>query len=156
MAWTPVSQTLTGLQINTVVQAGETGLRLEQVDTYSVGQQSYQTNMTFTNVGPAPVTGIVYRAGDCYLQDDDTGFGRVDSGAPACIVDPAEGQRIEQWTPITPGSHYMEAIFGEVYQVIRESRQFPDTCRCDEDVDNGAGLSLAARRRSRPVGDDLA
>jgi hypothetical protein len=139
--WTPVSQTLSGTRIDTVVHAGDTGLRLQQVDSYSVGQQSYRTDLTFTNTSAAPVSGIAYRAGDCYLQDDDTGFGRVDNGAPACIVDPAVGQRIEQWTSLTPGSHYMEAIFGEVYQVIREQRQFPDTCRCDEDVDNGAGLS---------------
>ena len=48
----------------------------------------------------------LYRAGDCYLQGDDGGFVRVDGGAPACIVDPAQGRRIEQWLPITPGSHF--------------------------------------------------
>ena len=40
---------------------------------------------------PSTATGILYRAGDCYLQGDDSGFVRVDSGAPACIVDPAAG-----------------------------------------------------------------
>jgi hypothetical protein len=139
--WTKVSQATAGLQIVTVVQAGATGLRLEQRDSYAVGSQSYRTDMTFTNAGPNPIVGIVYRAGDCYLQDDDTGYGRVDNGAPACIVDPAEGRRIEQWLPITSGSHYMEAHYGEVYTAIRSQAQFPDTCRCLESVDNGAGLS---------------
>jgi hypothetical protein len=139
--WTKVSQVTNGLQILTVVQAGDSGLRLEQRDSYAVGTQSYRTDMTFTNAGANPITAIVYRAGDCYLQDDDTGYGRVDNGAPACIVDPTEGRRIEQWLPITPGSHYMEAHYGEVYSAIRSQQQLPDTCRCDENVDNGAGLS---------------
>jgi hypothetical protein len=139
--WTPVSQVAGSSQITTTVGAGATGLQLQQVDSYSAGTQSYRTDIAITNNGPVAVGGILYRAGDCFLQDEDTGFGRVDNGAPACIVDPALGQRIEQWTPITGGSHYMEGDYTEVWSAVQSQQQFPDTCLCTEAIDNGAGLS---------------
>jgi hypothetical protein len=148
-AWTPVGQTPpTGsgsggdpFRLLTVVDATAAGLRVQQTDSYVVGSQSYRTDIQLTNAGPAPVAGILYRGGDCYLQNDDTGYGRIDNGAPACIVNPAEGRRIEQWTPITPGSHYFEGHYGEVYSIISSQEHFPDRCDCNQDLDNGAGLS---------------
>ncbi|MEX2547705.1 MAG: FGLLP motif-containing membrane protein [Chloroflexota bacterium] len=147
--WTTVSQApVVGngsvgdpLRVVTVVDAVAAGLRLQQTDSYAVGSQSYRTDIQITNVGNEPRAGILYRGGDCYLQNDDTGYGRVDGGAPACIVNPAEGRRIEQWLPITPGSHYFEGYYGEVYSIIGSQEHFPDRCDCNEDLDNGAGLS---------------
>jgi hypothetical protein len=149
VAYTPVSQTpMTGsgstndpLKVVTVVDATGSGVRVQQVDSYVSGGQSYRTDVQILNGGPAPVTAILYRYGDCYLQNEDTGYGRVDNGAPACIVDPAVGQRIEQWTPLTPGSRYFEGHYGDGYSLISQQVQFPSTCACDEFVDNGAGLS---------------
>ena len=150
--WTSVSQAPVAgsgspsdrFRVVTVVDASGAGLRLEQVDSYAVGSQSYRTEIRITNLGPVAQRGILYRAGDCYLQESDVGFGRVDGGAPACIVAPGEGSRIEQWLPITPGSHFMEASFFDVYAAIDAQQQFPDTCTCDFAVDNGAGLSWPA------------
>ncbi|HEY7600832.1 MAG TPA: hypothetical protein VH741_12965, partial [Candidatus Limnocylindrales bacterium] len=149
IAWTLVSQSaVTGsgssgdpLRIVTTVAAGDTGVRLEQTDSYVVGSQSYRTEVRLTNSGAAPVAAILYHAGDCYLQESDTGFGRVDDGAPACVASVAADARIELWLPVTPGSHYMEGHYGEVYSVISQQQQLPDTCACDQDLDNGAGLS---------------
>lgn len=129
------------LRIVTVVDAPQAGLRVQQTDSYVVGSQSYRTDIQIQNASTEPRAGILYRAGDCFLQEDDSGFGRVDNGAPACIVDPALGRRIEQWTPITPGSHYFEGGFSEVWSIIRSQGHFPDTCACNERIDNGAGLS---------------
>lgn len=149
-SWAPVSQSAVAgsgtqalpYQIVTVVDAPTAGVRLEQTDSYVVGTQSYRTDVTITNSGPAALSGVLYRAGDCYLQESDVGFGRVDSGAPACIVDPTVGHRIEQWTPLTPGSHFMEGDFSDVWQHVDSQQQLPDTCLClDTAVDNGAGLS---------------
>lgn len=148
-AWTavvqaPVSGSGNGgdpFRVVTVVDAPPAGIRVQQTDSYAVGSQSYRTDIQLTNAGAAPVTGILYRAGDCYLQNNDRGYGRVDGGAPACIVNPAEGRRIEQWTPITPGSHYFEGDFGEVWSIIDSQQQFPDRCDCLTQLDNGAGLS---------------
>ena len=50
-----------------------------EVDTYVAGQESYRTDVTLTNSGGAPATGVIYRAGDCYLQESDTGFGFLDA-----------------------------------------------------------------------------
>ena len=148
-AWTAVSQAPVAgsgssadpYRIVTVVDAGATGMRVAQTDSYIVGSQSYRTDIRITNGGPTAIEGVLYRAGDCYLQESDSGYGRVDGGAPACIIDPAEGSRIEQWLPITPGSQYMEGHFGEVWAAVASQRLFPNTCRCDQRLDNGAGLS---------------
>jgi hypothetical protein len=130
-------------RIVTVVDALGAGLRVEQTDSYVVGSQAYRTDIRITNQSPAGQTGIVYRAGDCYLQESDTGFGRVDGGAPACVVSADSSSRIEQWLPITPGSHFMEATYQDVYDIIASQQQLPDTCACDFALDNGAGLSWA-------------
>ena len=118
-------------------------MRIQETDSYVVGSQSYRTDVQIANVGNAVQTGIVYRAGDCYLQGSDAGFVRVDGGAPACIVDPAQGRRIEQWLPITAGSHYFAAFLWRCGISSARQDQFPDACECASEFpfDNGAGLS---------------
>ncbi len=143
LPWTPVSQTADSSRIVTVVDIPQLGVRLTETDSYSPGSQAYRTEVTVQNNSQQPVVGVLYRAGDCYLQGADAGYARVDDGAPACVVDPAEGQRIEQWLPITPDSHYYAGHFGTVWQTVASGSHFPDTCECTNefDFDNGAGLS---------------
>jgi hypothetical protein len=150
VAWVPASQTpITGdgsggnpYQIVTVVTGG-TDLRVEEADSYVVGQQWYRTDVTVANVGQATLSGVLYRAGDCYLQGNDEGFGRVNGAAPACVVSQASDSRIEQWLPRTPGSQYSEGLFGDVWQQVASGEPFSNTCLCDETepYDNGAGIS---------------
>ncbi len=150
-SWTTVSQSPvsgTGrsadpFRLVTIVDGDPAGLRVEQTDSYVVGSQAYRTDIQLTNLGAAPLAGVIYRAGDCFLQGADSGYVRVDAGSPACIVDPAVGQRIEQWDPITEGSHYYAGFFGTVWQLIGTRAQFPDTCECASTFlfDNGAGIS---------------
>ena len=148
-AWTPVSQSaVTGsgsggdpFRLVTIVDAGDIGIRLEQTDSYEVGEESYRTDVRISNCGAADERAILYRAGDCYLQDSDTGFGRVDEGAPACVISQASDARIEQWVPITAGSRYFEGGYSDVWEQVASGESFPDQCLCDEAVDNGAGLS---------------
>lgn len=147
--WTPISQSPVAgsgtagdpLRIVTLVEAPATGLTAEQTDSYVIGSQSYRTDIEISNAGTTARDAILYRAGDCYLQESDIGYGRVDGGAPACIIDPAEGSRIEQWLPVTAGSQYFEGGFGELWTLIASRQLLPNTCRCDEQVDNAAGLS---------------
>src|SRR5262249_51031429 len=91
------------------------------------------------------VTGVVYRAGDCFLQDSDVGLGvaRPASGSIACKARAASTNpnRVEQWTPLTPGSSYYEAGYSQVWAAIVSGAPFNNTCRCHEEIDNGAGLS---------------
>jgi len=146
-AWTPVSQSTSGsgtaldpFKIVTDVAAGDTGVTLTQTDTYVVGSESVRTTDVVHNGGTSR-TVTLYRAGDCYLNDSDSGLGQVNrlSGAVAC-KSPGSG-RIEQWLPLSPGSHFYEAEFIEVWAAVTSMEPFPDTCRCTEPLDNGAGLS---------------
>ena len=146
--WTSVSQSAVAgsgssadpLRVVTTVDAAGTGLRIEQTDSYVLGTQQYRTDIQITNGGPSAQTGTLYRAGDCYLQESDTGFGRVDDGAPSCIVTKDPGSRVEQFKPLTAGSSYMEGVYSDVYFVMNGA-QFPNTCACDSTLDNGVGLS---------------
>jgi uncharacterized repeat protein (TIGR01451 family) len=127
----------------TVVDAGTTGVRLTQTDTYVAGLESYRTDIAVSNSSATPKSVRVYRAGDCFLQNSDSGFGAVDTttGAVACTTGLEPGSRIEQWFPITPGSSYMEAGFSTVWSTISSLQAFPNTCTCETLLDNGAGLS---------------
>ncbi len=128
------------LRVVTTVDASGTGLRIEQTDSYVLGTQQYRTDIKVTNGGPVARTGSLYHAGDCYLQESDTGFGRVDDGAPSCVVTKDPGSRVEQFKPLTAGSSYMEGVYSDVYSAIN-GQPFPNTCACDFALDNGAGLS---------------
>ena len=150
-AWTPVSQSgVTGagtsaspFTVTTV--AGSGPVRITEVDSYIAGQEAYRTDVTVENISGGAITGVLYRAGDCYLQSSDTGFGFVDGqvGAAGCALSANNSppNRIEQWYALSPGANYMEASFAQVWAHIATQTPFPNTCRCAESVDNGAGIS---------------
>ena len=146
----PVSQSLVGgtgsasdpYEIVTVVEAGP--LRLTQSDKYVTGYGSFRTDLTIANTTSEPKTVLAYRAGDCYLQNSDVGYGAVDGSAVACrgaAADGSPGPRVEQWSPLTAGSSYYESHYSSVWSWIGSQREFPNTCDCDTRQDNGAGLS---------------
>ncbi|MEA2445766.1 MAG: hypothetical protein QOJ12_3058 [Thermoleophilales bacterium] len=151
--FTPVSQTEVGgagtaaspFTVTTVYDAGTTGLRVTEINSYVAGQEYYRTDVTISNSAGAAQSGIVYRAGDCYLQESDTGFGFVEAanGGPGCArnANNAPAARIEQWVPLTTGSSYMEDRYSSVWGAIAAHVPFPNTCMCDTAVDNGAGIS---------------
>jgi len=153
-AYTPVSQTgPTGTgtasdpyKIVTVVDLGATGVRLTQTDTYTTGLESFRTDVALANTSASSHTVRVYRAADCYLQNSDSGYGAYDAGtgAVACTTGLDPGSRIEQWFPITPGSHAFESFYSTVYSRISSLLPFDDTCGCTTLQDNGAGLSWDA------------
>lgn len=148
--WTTVSQssvTGTGTTANpykvvTVVDAGTTGVRLTETDSYVVGEESYQTDLKVTNNGASAINARLWRAGDCYLQNSDYGYGQVGAnGEIACAAGQAAGSRIEQWVPLTSGSHYYENWYYNVWGQIANDQAFNDSCLCSSFIDNGAGLS---------------
>ncbi|MCA1706032.1 MAG: hypothetical protein LC808_23340, partial [Actinobacteria bacterium] len=49
--------------------------------------------------------------------------------------------RIEQWSPISDGSTYYEGGWDQLWRAVAAKSPFPNTCRCNELIDNGAGLS---------------
>jgi hypothetical protein len=153
-AFTPVSQSAvtgsgTGADPFTVVTAvslGTSPLRITETDSYVTGEESYRTDVTVRNIGDLAASAILYRAGDCFLQNSDSGFGSADAsvGAVSCVVDDGglPGTRIEQWFPLSAGSHYIEDFFDNVWAAIGTQTPFTDSCnQCANSVDNGAGLS---------------
>lgn len=134
-------------QIETVVSVGDTGLTIREIDSYVEGQEAYRTDVTIESSAQTNTAVTVYRAGDCYLQDSDLGFGAANpgTGSVTCVASDdgglTPGDRIEQWIPLTPGSHYYEAFYASVWDLIQAGEPFPDTCECASYLDNGAGLS---------------
>lgn len=156
--FTPLSQTAVRgdgsmnrpYSVKTVVELPGTNLKISQVDTYIVGQESYRTDVTIQNGGNTALDAILYRAADCYLQNSDVGFGSYDasSGGVACVAGAYDesgvwgpGDRIEQWLPLSGGSSYMQAQYAEIWSWIATQTPFPNTGRYSESIDNGAGLS---------------
>ena len=132
-------------RVTTVVAAGNSGVRVIQTDTYQVGLEAYRSDVQISNGSGAGHSVVLYRAGDCYLGSSDYGYGMVAPavGAVACTKtanNSPEG-RILQFVPLTGGSRYYEARYSEVWAWIGTKQAFPNTCRCADIIDNGAGLS---------------
>ncbi len=150
-AFTPISQSgVSGsgtsadpFTVTTAVAVGATGLTLTHVDKYVVGDENYRTDATLTNAGGAPVDAILYRAMDCYLGGTDRGYGFVNGTAVGCSLNPSNTPpgRIEQLVPLSAGNAYFEASYSQVWSAIGTHAPFDNTCRCDEEIDNGAGIS---------------
>ena len=151
---TPVSQSgVSGtgtsgapFQVVTVVGIGSTGLRITEADSYVAGNEFYRTDIKVTNTTGSSIDASLYHAGDCFLQSSDFGFGFFDapSGGIFCSLsaDNSPRARIEGFSPLTGGSHYLEAAYYTVWDAIKTTGpQFPDTCECSINEDNGAGLS---------------
>jgi hypothetical protein len=150
--FTPVSQTAVQgsgtnadpYRVTTVVDAEVTGLRITQVDSYVVGEESYATQITVHNSSASSQDAILYHAGDCYLEGSDSGYGFYDSGTGGVFcsenADNSPLGRTLGFVPQNSGSHYVETDYGSVWDDINGSN-FPDSCDCSALRDNGAGLS---------------
>jgi uncharacterized repeat protein (TIGR01451 family) len=164
--FTPVSQTpVTGTgtssdpyTVETTDDAGTSGLRLQETDSYVVGDEAYQTQVTVTNTTGQAINAILYRAGDCYLAGSDVGYGFTQTfgsrNAVGCSVnaDNDPPSRIEEWIPLTGGNDYYEDFYGNVWGWIGSHTAFPNTCQCESSIDNGAGISWSI---SVPAGGSL-
>jgi Ca2+-binding RTX toxin-like protein len=108
------------------------------------GDDLYRTDIEVGNSGAADVAAALYHAGDCYLQNDDEGYGFVDpaGGGIYCSKNPnnVPPARIEGFIPLSSGSHFYEDFYFNVWGAM-DGSQFPDTCDCSVLQDNGAGLS---------------
>jgi uncharacterized repeat protein (TIGR01451 family) len=153
--FTPVSQSNvmgTGtaadpFRVVTVADVGLTGLRIQQTDLYAVGDEAYRTDVTISNSGGGAVSGVVYRAGDCFLGGSDIGFGFTEvfgnRKAVGCSVNANNSPpaRIEEWVPLTGGNNFYQAFYSAVWSWIGTKATFPDTCGCTVFQDNGGGIS---------------
>jgi uncharacterized repeat protein (TIGR01451 family) len=155
-AFTPVSQSATTgagtlaspYKIVTVVRAATTGVALTETDTYVTGNEYYQTDVRIRNAGVAAINVILYRGGDCFLQNSDRGYGFIDpTGGIACQAGTAttRGTRIEEFKPITPGNRWIEDFYDTVWAAIGAKTPLPNTClsgtTCGTYIDNAIALS---------------
>lgn len=129
-------------RVATVVNAGA-GVTLTQTDSYVVGREFYDTTVTVQNNSGGQRVGNIYTAGDCYLQNSDSGYGRVTGTAPACSSTPGAGGRIEGLLPRTGGNSYVEDWYYNVWRQIGAQQPFSNSCQCDQNIDNGVGISWA-------------
>ena len=154
-AFTPVSQVSTGLGtsaspfiINTVVDAGSNA-RVTQLDSYVVGDNAYSTT---TTVAPlvAGLTITTYYGADCYLGDNDTGFGEYDSatGTVTCRGQETVGGvavpsgRVEQFVPLTSGSRHFYGNYSSTWSAIATGLPLDNSLNAPTDIiDNGMALS---------------
>src|SRR3954453_22585698 len=154
--YTPVSQTpvsgsgsgASPLRVTTIVNVASTGLQITEIDSYVAGQESYRTDVDVKNTGGANQSVVLYRAGDCFLQNPDSGFGFVDPATKSvgCSANANNSppNRIEEWVPITGGNNYTQDTFSAVWSKIAAKTPFADDCvHCGDQVDNGAGISWA-------------
>ena len=114
---------------------------ITEVDSYVVGNAYYRTDMTVMNVSGASIANaILYHAGDCYLDGDDSGFGFLDaaSGTVACAqnANDSPGGPFMAFEPITAEDHYVEAQYGYVFAAITDDTDFPDVVDANGDPDN--------------------
>jgi hypothetical protein len=154
--FTPVSQSeVVGrgtqqrpFKVTTVVDVGDTGLRITQTDSYVVGQDFYTTTITVKNRGTSRQDVVLYHYGDCYLNltDEDTIGKRVESSlgrAPACeSTDPNAPEEVLSLLPRSGGYTYHAGSYQGIYDAPNMQEPYGNTCeRCREVVDSGVGLS---------------
>lgn len=152
--FTPISQSgIAGLgtaagpySVVTVADAGTTGVRITQRDSYAAGNRFYRTAITVSNAGPGAQTVSLYHAGDCYLANTDIGYGFLDAstGGTFCSANPNNSPqaRIIGFDPAdadSAGATYVETFFDTVWSMIN-GQPFPNSCDCNVNQDNGAGL----------------
>lgn len=130
-------------KVTTVADAGTTGIRLTQVDTYVVGQESFRTDLTVANQGSSSKNVLMYRAMDCYLGGSDYGYGFVTGTAVGCAknANNSPPDRIEQLVPLSTDNKYYEASYSQVWAAIGTHLPLGNTCRCTENIDNGVAIS---------------
>jgi hypothetical protein len=150
--FTPVSQTpVTGtgtsgdpFKVVTVANAPP-NFQITETDTYVAGAEAYTSDVAVHNNTGAPRNVILYRAGDCFLQDSDFGYGFAAGGGRVGCSGTANNSppnRIEEWVPTTPGSSFTEDGYSAVWAKIGAKTAFVNDCvHCGDLVDNGAGLS---------------
>ncbi len=135
-------------QVVTVAQSADAHLRLTETDTYHLGDEKYSTSVTLEQIGGDFINGLsgqFYIGGDCFLGGDDKGFGYTTGGVfcRGAVNNTTPSPRLEGFSPVTPGSHYIEAEYADVWDAILSGNQLPDTCICNIHEDNGAALSWA-------------
>jgi hypothetical protein len=153
--FTPVSQSeVVGrgtqerpFKVTTVVDVGDTGLRITQTDSYVVGQNFYTTTITVKNLGTSRQDVVLYHYGDCFLNgtDRDTRGKVVQSSlgrAPACESTNRNAPGVISLLPRSGGYKYQAGDLDATFAAFNFQEPYENTCDlCPTVVDSGVGLS---------------
>lgn len=134
-------------RVRTVVEAGNTGFRVDEESSYIVGTEYYRTATTIINSSDAPIEYRLSHAMDCYLGASDYGFGVVspsDGGRTtvACSKN-AENTppgRIEGFIPIDGGNAFQESNFNTIWTHLGSDIAWSNACTCATLLDNGMAI----------------
>jgi hypothetical protein len=128
-------------------------------DSYVTGQESYRTDVTVRNTGGGAVSGILYRAGDCYLQESDTGSASWTTANRRSAAPSTRTTRRRRGSSSGSRSRAatssVEAGSARSGGRSRAASRCPTRIRSGESIDNG-GHQLELLRRGRRLGDVLA
>ena len=141
--------------MTSIATAGASGISITQVDKLVASEELYTTEITATNTSAAPLEIILYRAMDCYLGANDSGFGMIGGNTVGCIrrdtaalpsngSDPTQPiSRVEQFVDLSGGAKKELNGYSSIWNAIGTRREFSDACAptCDQYQDNGMGLS---------------
>ncbi|HVF06496.1 MAG TPA: hypothetical protein VNA20_16765 [Frankiaceae bacterium] len=122
------------------VIAGDTGVFVTQVDSYTQGEERYRTDITLT-AGSTAARGVLYRTGQCFFANGTT---RVDATttypSPMCTKHTGPNPPHIQWIPLGGPANYAAGSDTDVWAPISAREPFPDTCTCTSGK-TAAGLS---------------
>lgn len=154
----PVSQSLIGsgtaaspYQLTTVVTvhgAHEAlDLQITEVDSYVVGNDFYDTELTVKNIGRDNLANgfQLYHAADCFLRGSDDGFGSFaqSTHSPACTINANDSpaSAFEEFNPLTSGNHGIETSSPEIWSDLEHAEEnLADTCDCATNENNAEGI----------------
>jgi hypothetical protein len=101
--------------------------------------------VTVRNGGGVAKSVTLYRAGDCFMQGTDVGYGFADGASGGgCAAQPnnSPGDRVIDWVPIGEPASFLQGRSEDVWTRIAAQVPFDGSClQCTGETDNGAGLS---------------
>ncbi len=159
--FTPVRQSFAGsgtatnpYRVTTVTSGvdGRLSLTFTEIDTYVVGNNFFQTDVTVSNNslsarGPhhwhGSFHGELYHAADCLLRGSDSGFGAPEPPAApdtgACTLNRlgSPASALEEFAPITTRSAWIETASPRIWSILT-GRPFGNTCSGCNTFENNA------------------
>jgi hypothetical protein len=150
--YTLVSNTMSGAGtranpwvVTTVLDVGNTGLRLTQQVSYVNGDEYIRNNWAVCVVSGAGYSNLhLFHAADLYTGGNDQGYGYYDPASGAIGGYTQARDLYQIFIPITGGSRYEEDGYSTVWDDIGDTNGpgggFRNFYRPNDYIDNGAGL----------------
>ena|GEM_PF-2675419 len=150
-AYTWVSNSLSGTgtsgdpwKATTIVNVGNTGLRLQQEIKYVNGDSYVTYSWRVSNATSNTISYTLFHAADLYTQNSDFGYGYYGASTGAIGGYNSSHSFYQYFHPITSGSHYFEGYYSDTWQRIGsisgQGAGFNDSYRPNDYIDNSAGL----------------